>query len=405
MKKIKNLLLVIIIMIFVSMINVNAASVSVKSVKMIDHTGNATELSEAKPDGLNIKFDLSFSNVGDTAKYEVILNNPTNKEYEINTDKQFSGSNYISYSYELKDKTNRIKANSEVVLYITVKYENAVPADKLVDGKYVENNDMGINLLNEDNPNTFNNILLLIIMLIILIGITIIMIKSRNRRLSIIVIALLLVPVTVFALEKLKLTVSTKITIEESAQEKYNVYYYYKSPVKVSDIENNSDILKCNNNTYGVVQSDESLVDYKMCDFLVKDSKSYALGDRVEVENSPINYLDLDDCNFDGEIGKYICSIDAIETFSYHVSYGYSCGREEGVSHFTRGRIVEEESYGIQMLYYNVCDLDEFNGMNFSTHEDSDWDYDLGYVMFYSPNQFTMPAHDVYIRKYLTFSA
>ena len=404
MKKIKNLLLVIIIMMFVSTLNVNAASVSVKSVKLIDHTGNAVELSEAKPNGLNIKFDLSFSNVGDTAKYEVVLDNPTNKEYEINTDKQFSGSNYISYSYELKDKTNRIKANSEVVLYITVKYENPVPADKLVNGKYVENNDMGINLLNEDNPNTFNNILLLIIMLIILIGITIIMIKTRNRRLSIIVIALLLVPVTVFALEKLKLTVSTKITIEESAQEKYNVYYYYRAPVKVSEIENNGDILKCNNDTYSVAQSNESLVDYKICDFLVKDNNSYASGDRVEVENSPINYLDKRDCNFDGEIGKYICSGDAIKTYSYHVDYGYSCGREEGVSHFTRGRIVGIESYGIQIVYYNVCDEDEFNSMNFSTHENLDWDYDYGYVEFYSPNQFTMPAHDVYIRKYLTFS-
>ena len=138
MKELKKLLFIFIIMIFISTINVDAASVSVKSVKLIDSTGKVTEVSEPKPNGLNIKFDLSFANLGDTAKYEVVLNNPTNHEYEINTEKKFSGSNYISYSYELKDKTNRIKANSEVVLYITVKYENPVPADKLVDGKYVE---------------------------------------------------------------------------------------------------------------------------------------------------------------------------------------------------------------------------------------------------------------------------
>ena len=30
--------------------------------------------------GLKINFDLSFSDVGDTAKYEVVLNNPTNNE-------------------------------------------------------------------------------------------------------------------------------------------------------------------------------------------------------------------------------------------------------------------------------------------------------------------------------------
>ena len=33
--------------------------------------------------------DLAFGNIGDTATYEVVLNNPTNKEYEINTDKKF----------------------------------------------------------------------------------------------------------------------------------------------------------------------------------------------------------------------------------------------------------------------------------------------------------------------------
>ena len=125
MKKIKKILFIIVIMMFVSIINVDAAGVSIKNVKLVDKADSVTELSEAKVDGFNINFDLEFSKIGDSAKYELILNNPTNHEYEINTEKTFSGSNYISYSYELKDKTNRIKANSEVILYINIKYETA----------------------------------------------------------------------------------------------------------------------------------------------------------------------------------------------------------------------------------------------------------------------------------------
>ena len=113
-------------MLFISTLNVDAAGVSIN--------------------GLNINFDMAFSAENDSATYEVVLSNPTNKEYEVNTDKKFGPSNYISYTYELKDKTNRIKANSEVTLNIIIKYEHAVPVDKLVNGQYVESNDLGITL-------------------------------------------------------------------------------------------------------------------------------------------------------------------------------------------------------------------------------------------------------------------
>ena len=62
-------------MMFISVVDVNAAGVSIKNIKLVDHTGNTTEINEPILNGLTINFDLAFGNIGDTATYEVVLNN------------------------------------------------------------------------------------------------------------------------------------------------------------------------------------------------------------------------------------------------------------------------------------------------------------------------------------------
>ena len=373
MKILKRILFVFIIMIFVSMVNVDAAGVSVKSIRLIDHTGNATELSEAIPNGLNIKFDLSFSNVGDTAKYEVVLNNPTNKEYEINTDKQFSGSNYISYSYELKDKTNRIKANSEVVLYITVKYENAVPVDKLVDGKYVENNDMGINLLNEDNPDTFNNFLFIILMIVLMGVATLVFKYTKDKGLYIIVLSLMLVPITVFALEKLKLTVSTKITIEES---KYKIYYSIGSVIKKSELNDNEYVYD-NCRLIKIQQANDSYEDYYRCSSIYRIDDYYKPGERVSIKVTTDSVINTDYCGTNEEDHLYYCTSNALKSYAY-TDLLYRCGG----------------------LPVHVSDCNEtLDNLEFNSVGFNEWNQ-YGYIRIVAPNEFTMPNHDVYFGLY-----
>ena len=407
MKELKKLLFIFIIMIFISTINVDAASVSVKSVKLIDSTGKVTEVSEPKPNGLNIKFDLSFANLGDTAKYEVVLNNPTNHEYEINTEKKFSGSNYISYSYELKDKTNRIKANSEVVLYITVKYENPVPADKLVDGKYVENNDMGITLLNENNPNTFNNILWIILILLVLTGITVVLVKTKNRSLSIIVIALLLVPVTVFALEKLTLTVSTKITVEE----KYDVYYLYSDTIKSDEVDNYSNIYDCSNEKLKI-ENNGNIIEYSYCLMVEKGNTAYRPGDIVNIEKKESHMFDGRLCDYNDQEGIYNCPFTELP-LEDNLICNYSCGEEkyyvslnQYLSTEWKRQFSKMEISGLWKppQYLNICTQEEFNNMRFGETEFVQWYSDLanyGDLYFYAPNSFTMPRHDVYYSCYI----
>ena len=381
MKKLKNIVFILIVMMFISIINVDAAGLSIKNIRLVDHTGNATELSEPKINGLNINFDLSFTSLGDTATYEVILNNPTNKEYEINTDKQFSKSNYISYSYELKDKTNRIKANSEVILNVIIKYENQVPADKLVNGKYEENNDMGIDLLNEDNPSTFNNILLLIIILIILIGLTLIMIKTKYKNSIIIVLVLLLVPVTVFALEKLKLTVSTKITIDV---ETYNVYYSMGNVIKANELDSADYYDECE--PLKIRHSDDSIEDYYICNYLYKkDSEKYPVGSIVNIKSvAVINIRDSISryCSLDSD-DVYICNENLVD-YTHSDRFEYTCAVN-----------LENVVYGRKVL--NKCSEEEFiNMFNFPIG----WKGDYGYIHSPIPESFKMPSHDVYILGY-----
>ena len=139
MKKIKYLLLIILAIVFIP--NVNAKDdVSIESINLIDKSDKTTELSVPTKNGLKIGFDLSFGSLGDYAKYEVVIKNDSNKEYEINDETKFSSSNYIEYKYEFKEQTNRVKANSKATLYITVTYKNAVPNDKLTDGKLIIGN-------------------------------------------------------------------------------------------------------------------------------------------------------------------------------------------------------------------------------------------------------------------------
>ena len=379
MKKIKYLLCLFVLMMFVSIVNVDAASVSIKSVKLVDSKGNATEVSEAVPNGLDIKFDLSFSDVGDSATYEVVLNNSTNKEYEINTDKQFSKSNYISYSYELKDKTNRVKANSEVTVFITIKYENPVPTSSLVDGKYVENNTMGINLLNEDNPSTANNIIFLILILLGVIGFTFLSKNVKNKEYLIIFVTLLLVPVTVFALEKLKLTVSTKITIDE----KYSVYYEIDGLIPKSQLNNNDyEYSECED--LRIIEG-EDYTDYVYCrDLYRKDTNIYKPGDKVDVLDN-ITYFngDSEECIKESP-GVFRCPVDTIK------NYSMSCMSFEcGIQHI-RGIVSDSDKEFI-------CTEEEFNNMNFSNVKEFNWEEDYGVITFKTPSQFTMPRHDVYI--------
>ena len=90
MKKLKVLLALVVIML---MPNVYAAKdVTIESIELVDKSTAVTELSKPTVKGLNVSFDLSFSDLDDFAKYKIVLDNPTNEDYEVAKENEFKTS-------------------------------------------------------------------------------------------------------------------------------------------------------------------------------------------------------------------------------------------------------------------------------------------------------------------------
>ena len=219
MKKIIYLLLVFVLTIIFIPNAFASNRVNIESINLIDKSETIIINSKPNINGMNLEFDLSFLNVGDYAKYEVVINNNSNKDYYIDNESKFTNSEYISYKYEFANNIDRIKPNSNTLMYITIKYNKKVPSEKLVNGIYKEENAMRLDLTDViiTNPNTYINIIFLVIVLITLIVITIINItKKKKILLNVLLIGLLLIPITTYALERITIKAETKIIIEES---------------------------------------------------------------------------------------------------------------------------------------------------------------------------------------------
>ena len=137
MKKILNYVLILLMTILI-IPNVYASNnISIESITLKEKSDDLLELSKPTIDGMSLGFNLSFLNIGDKAKYEVIINNNSNKDYYIDNETKFNKSNYITYTYEFDDKEiKKIKPNSKLKMYITIEYTTLVPPQKLVNGMY-----------------------------------------------------------------------------------------------------------------------------------------------------------------------------------------------------------------------------------------------------------------------------
>lgn len=128
--------------------------VSVEGARLMEESTVNAEDVTIEIDGLNLNFNAKFKQVGEIARFEIIVNNPTSVEYELElgTTKE---SEYIIYDNDLTDTS--LKANTEKVFHITLTYDNSVPENILLGGNYTENNTFNI-LLNNDTTLIENNV-------------------------------------------------------------------------------------------------------------------------------------------------------------------------------------------------------------------------------------------------------
>ena len=231
MPKIKHLLFIMILSIlFIS--NVYAKeSIEIKSITLDTKSENTIINSEPTFSGLEMNYDLTFKEVNDFAKYKIIIENNTNKDYKVSEETSFNLSEYVTYSYESEQI---IKANKTSTIFIIIKYDKEVDETLLNEGKYSETNKAVLQMINENNeaivnPDTgiIDPILPLIVISILSVCIVVIINKKEKSIMMMLLIGICLIPVVTYAIESLKLTINVKVDIEKVEAQSPVVEDYY----------------------------------------------------------------------------------------------------------------------------------------------------------------------------------
>ena len=222
MKRILFLFILIIPFIVYAEDSCNPDSVKIESIKLDSKSDNVIEKEAASIDGNSLNVNLSVSNKGDNARYELVLNNTSDVDYEIN-DLNLD-SEYVGYSIISEDGSNIVKAGASKKVYLVVKYENEIPDEKInSDGLFVENKNFVVDLSNkevssivkaiEENPYTSTGIILVVVAIVS--GLVILSIKKvKVRKYMVLVIpVLVLIPYTVYAVCKCELKVNSKVEV------------------------------------------------------------------------------------------------------------------------------------------------------------------------------------------------
>lgn len=248
--KLKKLLIVLLLMIIPIWIYAQSESndedssscnfdqVTIQSVQLDEKSQSVTEVAQPTIEDKTIDLNLKMGNVGDTAKYNIVIKNDSATDYTFGT--PTSTSRYITYSSDTQN--NIVPAGTTKTVSLIVKYQNEVPESAFSGGTFVENEDLQLVLSNDSstpdfpnqntntdikdpvtNPKTGADATLLFIIVTLFAGgiLYIVFNKSKTiKHLVIIIGMLLIVPLGIDAAIKVcmcTINVESKITIEHTA--------------------------------------------------------------------------------------------------------------------------------------------------------------------------------------------
>ncbi len=366
--------------------------VGIKSIELVDKSENTTINSEPKFNNLEMNFDVAFKAKDDYAKYKVVVSNNTSVDYNISENTSFNDSPYVSYKYEVNDE---LKANDEIVVYVTITYSKEIDSSKLTDGKYSESNKAIVQLLdgngNTVNPNTSSSIAMILINLFIVLFVSILLlIKFRNKKTIpfVVILGLSLIPITTKAIETLKLTINVNVQIEKGYRVAYLTSWY--SLYLTEDELKEWDLSDATCDAILNVMDGSSTKKYRYCQgqhaIIYKSSKLYSSGEKVDLNKIKIRHFDLSEYDSYTGVPKH-CSVDLND------SSILNCDSN-----------IKEQLKEINYWYYDKPSLSSHNYpffetdkdiMNFSAIDHDSWSSEYGYLKLKVPASFTMPDHDV----------
>lgn len=308
MKKYVILLLILFLPFMVNAATCDTDKIEIKSIDLVESSNAVVQNSDPFAQGKEIKVDVSMSNVGDNAKYKLIIKNDSDEDLEFNKDSININSQYLDYSFDISDN-NIIKANSTKEIYLNIQYKKEVPDSAFNEGVFTNNQVMNVDLSNEsvdvENPKTGISILLVVLLAVIVFSLTIIVIttnKKYSKLMVIIITLMMIIPVSVYALCKCSLKVDSRVRIEKNVQsfcikavssDYSRIYYYpYERGMTWSDFINSN----YNNISLGALVRDEEGV------LSVQSGVCYNI---VKLNNIPVSINDKIKNRHDGCYEEY----------------------------------------------------------------------------------------------------
>ena len=358
MKKMKMLMILIMSVFFLPfMVSAEGANVSIEKISLDEEatTNENLVITEPVVNGLSIDFGLSFSEVGDKVVYKVDFVNKDSEDYELKF--PAAGDGYVTYQYEFSDHSNVLKANSSKSLMITIEYKKEVPDNLLRDGKYTENNQINLALLNNEaktvNPKTGQSLLFVVLIAVILIGSAIVVFKNHksSKTLALLLaVGLMILPLSIYALKQLNVTINSHVEIvkvKEFCVLNYSAVGDVSGSIAPKSLTDGSLALKMvgnvgNMNTLSYTyKTNETFLDY-----ITRNSKFVSsTGDALNPEYDFVTNSEEDSCNHNIVI---FYTNEELETM-------YS-GNGESTGTFQNGdAIILDESQGCYFISKNAC--------------------------------------------------
>ena len=199
----------------------NTDKISINSISIENITENATELDEPIANGKSINVNLGMSQVGDNARYKIVIQNDSDDDYEFDKTSINIAADYINYRLESEDDSSIIKGNSSKTFYLVAEYKNEVPTEAFQLGKYNDNKVLTVNLSTGSeliNPKTGVKSYTLILSFIIIVSSAIYLALNKKGYASLMVIiigSMIILPISVHAICKCELKLESNVEIKQ----------------------------------------------------------------------------------------------------------------------------------------------------------------------------------------------
>lgn len=228
MKKYLVLISLLFIPFMVSAKTCDIDKITIESISLENKSNSVQELSKATANKRNLKLDLGMSEIGDVAKYKIIIKNDSDEDYELA--KQNLNSDYIEYTLETENNSQIIKANSSKTIILKAEYKKEIPASIFINGKYNDNKIMKVNLTNDQNtnildtiknPQTSHNLYLIFVIVMLIIGIVLfntLRKKKYAKFLILFIVTIIILPISVHAICKCEIQIESNVAVSNIAK-------------------------------------------------------------------------------------------------------------------------------------------------------------------------------------------